>query len=298
MATEHKFTLLGLPWDFGASRGRPGARYAPETIRKELHFMMNRIKDNLYYDVEKQSLIDFSNIVFRDAGDANLPYGDIEKSYDVMRDEARKIFKAGEIMIALGGDHSISWPMIAAMHDTCEGAIGIIDFDAHLDLMDESYSQGKHSQSSEIFRAIELERIAGHNVHQIGIRGYNYPEAYYTIKDLGVEQYTPATVREKGARTVAKEIIDKLNANGVKYVYLTFDIDALDPAFAPGTGGDEVNGLMPDEFFNMFDIFMPYIRGMDIAEVNPLHDVNNICSIYAAKTIFRFMTIKAEIKAR
>ena len=298
MSAKHKFTILGLPWDFGASRGRPGARYAPETIRKELGFMMNRITDNRYYDVENCSLIDFSDIVFRDAGDVNLPYGDIEASYEVMRADARKIYQAGEIMIGLGGDHSISWPMIAAMHDAVDGPIGIIDFDAHLDLMDESYSQGKHSQSSEILRATELARIDGHDVYQIGVRGYNYPEAYYTIRDLGVNQFPPVAVRKKGAKALAEEIIRKLLARDVKQVYMTFDIDALDPAFAPGTGGDEVNGLFPQEFFEMFDTFMPYIRGMDIAEVNPLHDSNNICSIYAAKTIFRFMTSKAQIIAK
>lgn len=297
MSAEHKFAILGLPWDFGASRGRPGARYAPETIRKELGFMMNRIKNNLYYDVEYQRLMDFSNVSFRDAGDVNLPYGDIEASYEVMRADARKIYESGEIMIGLGGDHSISWPMIAAMHDVIDGAIGIIDFDAHLDLMDESYSQGKHSQSSEIFRAIELERIDGRDVHQIGVRGYNYPEAYYTIKNFGVGQYPPKTVRKQGAKALAEDILQKLLERNVTQLYLTFDIDALDPAFAPGTGGDEVNGLFPEEFFDMFDVFMPYIRGMDIAEVNPLHDSNNICSIYAAKTIFRFMTSKAKVAA-
>lgn len=298
MSNKYKFAILGLPWDFGSSRGRPGARYAPETIRKELGFMMNRLKDNRYYDVEHRFLVDFSDVSFRDAGDANLPYGDIEASYEVMRAEARKIFEAGEIMIGLGGDHSISWPMIAAMHDAIDGAIGIIDFDAHLDIMDESYSQGKHSQSSEILRAIELDRIDGHDVHQIGIRGYNYPEAYYTIKKFGISQYTPMTVREKGAKALAEEIIGQLLSRNVKQVYLTFDIDALDPAFAPGTGGDEVNGLFPQEFFEMFDVFMPYVRGMDIAEVNPIYDSNNICSIYAAKAIFRFMTSKAEVVAR
>lgn len=298
MTEKHKFTILGLPWDFGASRGRPGARYAPETIRKELGFMMNRLKDNRYYDVENGWLMDFSNVVFRDAGDADLPYGDIEASYEVMREDARKIFEAGEIMIGLGGDHSISWPMIAAMHDALEGPIGIIDFDAHLDLMDESYSQGKHSQSSEIFRVIELERISSHDVHQIGVRGYNYPDAYYTIKKLGIGQYPPITVHEKGAKALAQEIMTKLFERNVKQLYLTFDIDALDPAFAPGTGGDEANGLYPQEFFEMFDTFMPYIKGMDIVEVNPLHDFNNICSIYAAKTIFRFMTSKANVAAK
>ncbi|HCS72414.1 MAG TPA: formiminoglutamase [Clostridiales bacterium] len=297
MVKKHNFAMLGLPWDFGASRGRPGARYAPETIRKELGFMMNRIKKDRYYDVERFCLVDFSDVSFRDAGDVDLPYGNIDESYEVMRAEARKIYEAGEILIGLGGDHSISWPLIAAMHDAVEGPIGIIDFDAHLDLLDESYSQGKHSQSSEIFRAIELERIDGKDVHQIGVRGYNYPEAYFTIKELGIGQYPPFLVREKGAKVLANEIMGKLLSRGVKQLYLTFDIDALDPAFAPGTGGDEVNGLFPQEYFEMLDVFMPYVKGLDIAEVNPLHDSNNICSIYAAKTIFRFMTSRASIAA-
>lgn len=298
MSVKHKFTILGIPWDFGASRGRPGARYAPETIRKELGFMMNRVKDGRYYDVEHECLVDFSNIVFKDAGDVNLPYGDIEASYEKMTSDARKIFKEGEILIGLGGDHSISWPLINAMHEETKGPIAIIDFDAHLDIMDESYSQGKYSQSSEILRAIELERINGCDVHQIGVRGYNYPEAYYTIKEHGIAQYPPTKIRQKGARALAEEIVEKLLKRDINQIYLTFDIDALDPAFAPGTGGDEVNGLFPEEFFVMFDTFMPYIKGMDIAEVNPLHDLNNICSIYAAKSIFRFMTSKANVVGR
>ena len=283
--------VLGIPWDFGSSFGRPGSRYAPKAVRENMVFYKRRIKDGEIYDVDHKKIIDVSGIEFNDLGDLPLCYGDLEGSYRRMEDACKKSVQAGHFMVAIGGDHSISYPLIKAFHDCCSGKIGIIQFDAHLDLMDHSDLQGSFSHSSQMRRASELSRVDPANIVQIGVRGYNYAESFRFVRDSGITQFTVNDVLEMGVPEVTRRAID-VACNGTENVYMTFDIDAFDPAYAPGTGGDDPFGLVPSQVFPMIEAMAPYIGAMDIAEVNPVCDRNDISSLISVKIIFKTVIAK------
>ena len=284
-------SLVGIPWDIGASFGQPGARYAPDEIRDNLDYFFGRAKENEIFDVVRAEKLDLNHFEYEDLGNLNLKYHDIKSSIQIMEDKARDILDSGKNIIAIGGDHSVTYPLVKALHDFGEKSIGLIQFDAHLDLLDESEKQGKFSQSSEIFRAMELENVKPGHVVQIGVRGYNYPEAFDFIKNNNIIQFTPKDVNQlpmkKIYRIIRKDIIEK-----VDYLYLTFDIDVLDPAYAPGVGVVEPDGLNPSQCFELLKLLAPEVDAFDLVEVNPMLDHNGITSRTGAKLIFDFMINK------
>lgn len=286
-----RIDILGIPWDFGSSFGRPGARYAPKAVRENMVFYLRRIKDGEIYDVDRRRILDVSGIAFNDLGDLSLAYGDLDESYRRMEEASAKSISEGAFLVAIGGDHSISYPVIKAFHDAKKGKIGLIQFDAHLDLMDHSDLQGSYSHSSQMRRASELPRVDPKNIVQIGVRGYNYAESFRFVTESGITQFTPADVIETGAEAVAKKAME-IACDGTEAVYLTFDIDAFDPAYAPGTGGDDPFGLTPAQVFPMMEILAPYIDAMDIAEINPVCDRNDISSLVSTKLIFKTVLAK------
>ena len=277
--------ILGIPWDMGASLGRPGARYAPDAIRSSFKWINRRITDGQIYDVEQKKKIDLKDIKISDLGDLELCYGDLYESLNIMQDAAEKVISKNHFLIALGGDHGVSLPLIKALHNCSQERIGLIHFDAHLDLLDENQMQGKYSQSSEIYRAMELERVNPENIVQIGVRGYNFPEAYDLVNGVGITQFTPQEIQSEGVDSVIRKTLEIVSEKTDK-VYLTFDIDVLDPAFAPGTGADEPGGLFPLDTLKLVAGFAPHIACMDIVEVNPTFDLHGITSAFAAKLIF------------
>ena len=283
--------VLGIPWDFGSSFGRPGARYAPKAVRESMVFYLRRIKNGEIYDVDHKKIIDVSGIAFNDLGDLALCYGDLDGSYARMEAACKKSIEAGHFLVAVGGDHSISYPLIKACHDCCKGKIGLIQFDAHLDLMDHSDLQGSYSHSSQMRRASELPRVDPANIVQIGVRGYNYAESFRFVQESGITQFTVADVLEMGVPEVTRRAIE-IAGRGTEAVYLTFDIDAFDPAYAPGTGGDDPFGLTPAQVFPMIEAMAPHIGAMDIAEVNPVCDRNDISSLISTKIIFKTVIAK------
>ena len=184
----------------------------------------------------------------------------------------------------IGGDHSISWPPIKALHDTCSGQVGIIHFDAHIDLVDENHLQGRYSQSSEIRRALELPRVKEEHIVQIGLRGFNYPWYNDYLKETGIQQYTAYDVHMGDPKTIAKETLQRLS--DCEKIYLTFDIDVMDPAFVPGTGADEPFGLTPFQCMVMLGELYSHVDAFDIAEVNPTYDTHGMTTAVASRIMF------------
>lgn len=285
MNKKKVFNIIGIPWDMGASLGRPGSRYAPQMVREKLKWILMRITDNKIYDVEQKKVINLKDVVIEDSGDIDLYYYDLKLSFEMIRRKALESLISGKFLIAIGGDHSISFPLIQALHDKTTKNIGLIQLDAHLDLLDENKKQGKYSQSSEIFRALELERLRPENLVQIGIRGYNYPEAFNFAKGNNITQFTALEVHEFGAIEIAKKTLE-IVSNNTDEIYLTLDIDVLDPGFAPGAGVDEPGGLTPIELHSMMKIFASEISCFDIVEINPSFDVHGMTSAIGAKILF------------
>lgn len=278
-----KFALLGFPWDGGATLGPPGARFAPDKIRKEFNWITNRIVDNEIYNVEKRKVYNFKKLPIVDYGNVKVIGYSYKKTFKNAESLMLKALKNKSFPFIIGGDHSFSYPLIKAMHDNCNGQVGIIQFDAHLDLVDQNELQGRFSQSSQIRRSLELPRINEENIIQIGIRNYNYPWYDKYFSKSKIQQITAKEVWHGDVNQIVKKII-KIR-NRVEKLYLTFDIDVLDPAFAPGSGGRESGGLMPMQCFEILDKLYPIIDAMDIAEVNPLYDTTGITISIASRII-------------
>ncbi|WP_312354613.1 agmatinase family protein [Aminipila sp.] len=278
------FGILGFPWDGGASLGRPGARLAPKEIREAFGWFKGRIQAEKVYHVETRKIYNVSDEKIVDYGDVDIVAYSVEQTIENAEEATKSILQKAGFPFILGGDHSISYPIIKALHDSCKGQVGIIHFDAHLDLVDENHLQGKYSQSSEIRRALELERVAPEHVVQIGVRGFNYPWYAEYLKETGIKQYTAFDVHAGDPLTIAKESLDRLK--GCEKIYLTFDIDVLDPAFAPGTGADEPFGLVPYQCMIMLNEFYDKVDAFDIAETNPTFDVHGITTAVASRIMF------------
>lgn len=285
-----KLGLLGLNYDTEAGRGWPGARYAPDSIRRAMSGIMNRMEDGYLFDVCNNCLVDFNQIEIKDFGNtSDICHFIHEKALDDMSSAVKKIIKDGYIPILLGGDHSVTNAGIDALYDITDGKIGIIDFDAHLDLKYDSLVQGKYSGSSEIRRAVERERIDPKNVVEIGPRGFNYPEHYYFIKESGVTIFTPRDVFQQGAKVIAEKALE-IAQNGTEAIYITVDIDALDMAYALGSGGQEPAGLNYFQIADMLRVFAPYASVIDYVEVNPMTDHRELTSHVCANLILEYIS--------
>lgn len=285
-----KFGILGLNYDTEAGRGWPGARYAPDSIRRAMAGIMNRMEEGHLFDVCNNYLVDFNKIEIKDFGNVdNIARYEHERSLKEMAEEIGKIMTSGYTPILLGGDHSVTNAGFKAIHDQKPGKIGIIDLDAHLDLKFDSVAQGRFSGSSEIRRAIEMERIDAKNVVEIGPRGFNYPEHYNYIKDSGMTIFTPREVFEQGAKEIARKALE-IACNGTEYIYLTVDIDALDMAYAIGSGGQEPAGLNHFQMSDLIRAFAPYVDAIDFVEVNPMTDHRELTSHVAANLILDYIS--------
>lgn len=286
---KNKFGILGMSYDTTTSKGYPGARYAPEQIRKSLQWIKNRIEDGMLFDVEANRLIDMSKFEIKDYGDTDkISRYDNKKALDEIKSNIDKIYEEGYSPILLGGDHSTGWPGIKALHDNTKGRIGIIHVDSHLDLVKESPIQGLYSGSSQMRRASELDRISPENFVQIGMRSYNSPEHYHFIKDSKITLIPANQVLETSIEEVVKKALE-VASRGTDHIYMSVDIDVLDSAFAPGSGANEPGGLTSYQLFKFVKLVAPYIDAIDIVEVNPLMDYNNMTSIVASKLLFDYI---------
>jgi agmatinase len=290
--TRNRFGLLGLPYDTSASLGWPGARYAPARIREALRWIQNRIVDGQVFDVENARVVNLSGLTFQDFGDARISRFDHERSIGELKAAIDGLFEAGFVPILLGGDHCVTWPGVLSLHAHRRGAIGIIHLDAHLDLLESSAVQGPHSGSSEIRRALELPDIAGKNVVQVGVRGFNYPEHERFIRSAGISLIPPAELFEAGVAAAAEKAL-RIAGDGTGHIYLTVDIDVLDSAFAPGSGANEPGGLTSLQLLQFVRRVAPYVDVLDIVEVNPLTDYRDMTSAVAARLVFDFLTANA-----
>lgn len=281
---NEKFGIIGFPWDGGASLGRPGARFGPKQIRESFAWLTNRIEENKVYDVEKRKTLSINYDNLQDYGDVEIIAYSTEKTFANAETKVKNKLKEDVFPFVLGGDHSISYPVIKALHDCSEGNVGIIQFDAHLDLVDDSLVQGKFSQSSQMRRALELPRINPENIVQIGVRSYNYPWYEEYLKESGIIQFSSREVHNSTPEKVVEDALKSLE--NVEKIYLTFDIDVLDPAYAPGTGANEPGGLTPMQCMTMLNLLYKKVSAFDIAEVNPLYDVRDITTSLAARIMF------------
>ncbi len=284
--------LFGIPYDTSASLGRPGARYAPARIREALRWNCHRVRDGAFFDVEARRLVRCDDVALWDYGDVFVSGHDHLATLDRARGQMAELLETGAFPIVLGGDHSVSLPLLQAFHDHHDGPLGIIQLDAHLDLVDETLSQGRYSGSSQIRRALEMGRYDATRLVQVGVRGFNYPDQYEYVVQQGIHHITAVQVHETGGRRAAEAALETAGAGGA-HVFATLDIDCLDPAFAPGAGADEPGGLTSAQVLAFVRQIAARVEALDIVEVNPLVDRRDTTSALAAQLIFTAVAARA-----
>lgn len=273
--------IVGVPYDGGTSY-RPGARYGPREIRNQ----SSLIRTYSYF----QKVAPFERLNVADAGDVDAPPVSIERCYAAVEAKIGAIADAGATPLVVGGDHSISLPVLRALAKR-HGPLALVQFDAHIDTWDE-YFGGKYFHGTPFRRAIEEKLIDGSRFVQIGIRGPMYGDDDFDFhREHGITLVDIEHVATRGLESVIAQIHDV--ATGP--VYMTFDIDAVDPAFAPGTGTPEVGGLTSHEAQRLVRGLagLPVVGG-DVVEVSPLYDgPGQITAVLAANIMFEFLCVLA-----
>jgi agmatinase len=275
--------ILGVPFDSGTSY-RSGARLGPREIRAQ----SSLIRPYSYF----QKVSPFAALTIVDAGDVDAPPVGIEAAFAAIEAGVTRILDAGAIPLVAGGDHSISLPCLRAVARR-HGPLALVQFDAHIDTWGD-YFGGPYFHGSPFRRAIEERLIAPANYVQVGIRGpmYGEDEDFRYQRELGVTTIDIGMVKRDGAAATMQRVRE---VAGSRPLYVTFDIDAVDPAFAPGTGTPEVGGLTSYEAQELVRGLagLPLV-GCDVVEVAPPFDgPGQITSLLAANIMFELLCVLA-----
>lgn len=290
-----RYAFIGVPHDAATSLGNPGGRFGPQALRAALKGVFDwRLQDGRLADIDA-GVIDLSAVEVADYGDIALSYHSTEQTVEETYAAVRRALEAGYTPLVVGGDHGITFPPVRALHDATPGPIGLIQLDAHCDLMDFSDRQGRYSGSSGMRRSIELERLAPANLVQVGLRGYATVEQYEIGCALGVRRITATQLAEIGAQRAAEQALTWAG-HGAKAIYLTIDLDVVNPGEAPGTGWPEPGGLSGQHVLEFVRAVAPQIAALDIAELNPVYDTPaRTTALLAARIMLDFITTRVRL---
>lgn len=260
--------ILGAPVDMGF-RMR-GARQGPPALRASIGVSQGSGSlPHIHVGVAWKK-----ELVAVDYGDAPVDGLSVERSMPPVRKLVREIAETGTIPFIIGGDHSLEYPNVAAMADVYGKAnVGVIHFDSHFDAGD-SNSGHLISHGQPIRRLIDDGHVLGKNYIQVGLRGY-WPgeEGFRWMREKEMRYHTMAEIERYGWNAVMERVLDEAN-DGPEHVYISFDIDVLDPAYTPGTGTPEAGGLTPREVFPLLRTLCSEnnLVGFDLVELAPLLD--------------------------
>jgi len=282
-----EFSFVGVPFDGAATLGWPGARYAPDEVRKHLDWMKMRVEHDRIYWIDRDEVVAFDPQSLHDVGDVAIVPHDLMATIAAVRDKVRTEAASGRIPLVVGGDDSILFPAAAGIHDAMAGSVAIVHFDAHLDLLDRSDAQGTHSQSSGMRRALELERVDPRLCVQVGTRNFNFPSSKRFIDGVGLVELPAARVHSDGAEATVARIIEVVEPSD--HLVVSVDIDVLDPAFAPGVGWQEPGGLATRQLLDLLLPLASRADGFALNEVNPMTDLGAQTTILAANLVFQFV---------
>jgi formiminoglutamase/agmatinase len=287
-----EFALIGAPYDGAATLGWPGSRYAPDEIRRNLEWMKRRVEDGHIYWLDRDEVVPFDANQLIDTGDAAVVPHDLQRTLAAVWAATQEQALLDRVPIVVGGDDSILFPAAAGVHDAVDGTIAIVHFDAHLDLMDDSAAQGRHSHSSGMRRALELDRVEPERSVQVGVRNFNYPSSKAFIDAAGLTEIPAAQVHATGIADTSERI--RAAVADADHIFLAIDADVLDPAHAPGVGWHEPGGLTSRQLFDLVAALAPRTRGLCLNEVNPMTDHRSQTSILAANLIFQFVVAASQ----
>ena len=274
--SDAEWVITGVPFDMATS-GRAGARHGPAAIRQ--------VSTNLAWEQARWpwdfNLAERLNVV--DCGDVVFKFGDAQDMSDQLQQHAEKLLASGKKMLTFGGDHFVTLPLLRA-HAKQFGKMALVHFDAHTD----TYANGSKFDHGTMFYHAPKEGLIdpNHSV-QIGIRTEYERDNGFTVLDA-------AQVNDRAVADIVEQVKTVV---GDLPVYLTFDIDSLDPAHAPGTGTPVCGGLTTDKALKLLRALQPLnIVGMDVVEVAPAYDHADITALAAATVALDMLYMQAAKK--
>jgi agmatinase len=273
--------LLGIPYDGGTSY-RPGARWGPRGVRDQSALI------RAWNPVLR--VAPFEKLRVADWGDVDVVPISIERTFEAIEADVGPLVAAGVTPVSVGGDHSVTLPLLRCLARR-HGPLGLVHFDAHPDTWDE-YFGSRHFHGTTFRRAVEEGVVDGRRTIQVGIRGPLYgPDDFDFHATHGLEAVRIEVVKERGTGWVAERFARL--AGGP--VYCSFDIDAVDPAYAPATGTPEVGGLTAYEALALVRSLRGLdLVGADVVEVSPPYDgPGQITSLLAANLLFELVSLLA-----
>lgn len=283
--------IVGAPTDTAVTH-RPGARFGPRAIRAASY--VRRSAHHFGLGVEP-----FKVLRVFDYGDADVVPGDIERTNAAIRSKVREVVEAGAVPIVLGGDHSITFPSASAVADALgHGKVGVVHFDAHADTAKDSWGV-LLSHGTPMRRLIESGAVQGKHFVQVGLRGYwPGPELFAWMREQGMRWHTIHDIQRRGFDAVLTEAIEQA-LDGPDRLYLSVDIDVLDPAYAPGTGTPEPGGLTARELLLAVRevTLRTDVVAADVVEVSPPYDPAGITAEVAHRVVMEVLSALAAKRA-
>jgi agmatinase len=279
--------IIGAPFDEGVSN-RPGTRFGPRAIRQADNFPLSPpTRPHLGLGVDPFSIL---NVV--DYGDAECMPGDLAASHSAIKRCVEEILVAGAIPVILGGDHSVALPDMTAMaerHGAC--AVGVVHLDTHADTAPALWGL-ELSHGSPMRSVVYNGSIRGDHFLQFGLRGY-FPEPadFDWMRSVGMRWHTMYDVDERGFGACLDALMEDARALP-EHVFLSVDVDALCPAFAPGTGTPEPGGLTPRELLAVVRrvcLELP-VAGMEVVEVSPPYDPSGVTALVAHRIVLEALS--------
>ncbi|WP_449279691.1 agmatinase [Leucobacter sp. GX0328] len=277
---DYDVAILGVPYDGGVSF-RPGARFAPAAIREASRLLRPGFHVELdTTPVEKKQFVDAGDV-------ACTPYN-IGKAVEQIEAAASKFVGTDKVVIALGGDHTIALPMLRATAKV-QGPVALLHFDAHLDTWD-TYFGEPITHGTMFRRAFEEGLLIEDKSMHIGIRGPVYDQDdFVRDHEFGFQIIRCTDIDEIGVPAAIQRVKDRI---GDTPVYVSIDIDVLDPAYAPGTGTPEMGGLHSRELLRLLrGLNGLNIVGADVVEVAPAYDHADTTALAAATLVFDYMAL-------
>jgi guanidinopropionase len=278
--------LAGVPWD-GGTTNRAGARHGPREIRN-MSSLIRRIN-------HASGIAPFSLCRVADVGDAPVNPISVPDSLERIRKFYERIVSAGVVPLSAGGDHLVTLPILRAL--AAKRLVGMVHFDAHSDTQDSYFGGERYTHGTPFRRAVEEGLLDPKRVIQIGIRG-----SMYDAHDLDF-------ARESGMRIVTIEELYDLGVDAVIAearrvagggpTYVSFDVDGLDPVYAPGTGTPEIGGFTTHEAQRMIRGLQGLdLIGGDVVEVSPPFDPSGNTTLVGATVMFEILCVLAEARSR
>jgi len=283
---DARAAIIGAPFDGGTSH-RSGCRFGPQAIRTTDYLPHDGIRPSLALGVEP--LLELGVV---DLGDVLMPSGEIERSLRALEERVTRVAAEGVLPFVLGGDHTIALPDVTGVaHHVGWGRISVIHFDAHADTGDSQFGS-LYGHGTPMRRLIESGACRGDRFLQIGLRGYwPEPETLHWMSEQGMRSFEMSEIVKRGLDTVLDEAI-MIALDDCDAVFLSVDVDVVDPGSAPGTGTPEPGGLTSRQLLDAvrrIAMGVP-LAGMDVVEVSPPYDHAEITAYLANRVVLEALS--------